>query len=87
MMRRPLSLLLLGAPLLARAQSSARDAALGQADCRPGELPAARYGRRFGPLTGRELAMARTAWTTTRPRPCGTPRPTWGRWCPRGSWA
>jgi hypothetical protein len=63
MMRRPLSLLLLGAPLLARAQSSARDAALGQADCRPGELPAARYGRRFGPLTGRELAMARTAWT------------------------
>lgn len=34
----------------------------GAADCKPGELPAARYERRAGPLTDREMAMARTAW-------------------------
>lgn len=33
-----------------------------RADCKPGELPAAGYGRRQGPLTPAEVAMARTAW-------------------------
>lgn len=36
--------------------------ALGQANCPPGDIPAARYERRLGPLTDREMAMARTAW-------------------------
>lgn len=36
--------------------------ALGQADCKPGDLPAAKYERRMGPLDEREMAMARTAW-------------------------
>jgi hypothetical protein len=34
----------------------------GAADCKPGPLAAASYPRRFGPLTEREMAMARTAW-------------------------
>jgi hypothetical protein len=55
-MKKTLIALLLGVPLLAAAQSP------GQADCKPGDVPAARYERRFGPLSERELAMARTAW-------------------------
>ncbi|MBC5764212.1 DUF3131 domain-containing protein [Ramlibacter sp. GTP1] len=36
--------------------------ALGQADCKPGDVPAARYERRIGPLTDTEMQMARIAW-------------------------
>ncbi|TFY96710.1 DUF3131 domain-containing protein [Ramlibacter humi] len=43
-------------------QPRASEPALGQANCRPGELAAARYERRFGALTEGEMAMARTAW-------------------------
>ncbi|HSV82802.1 MAG TPA: DUF3131 domain-containing protein [Ramlibacter sp.] len=58
MIRRQLfAAVLLALPLLvAAADTPAR------ADCQPGELPAARYERRTGPLTERELQMARTAW-------------------------
>jgi hypothetical protein len=49
--------LLLALPLLAGAQDTPA-----RADCRPGEPAAARYERRQGALTERELAMARTAW-------------------------
>ncbi|MGE4239238.1 DUF3131 domain-containing protein [Ramlibacter sp.] len=35
---------------------------LGAADCKPGDIPAAKYPQRRAPLTDRELAMARTAW-------------------------
>ena len=49
------------APLAVLAQAPQQS--LGQADCKPAaELPAARYERRQGALTERELAMARTAW-------------------------
>lgn len=48
---------LVAAPLFAGAQ-----AALGSPECKPGDVPALRYERRQGALTGRELAMARTAW-------------------------
>lgn len=54
---------LLPTVLAAATLSAAAADALGAADCKPGELPAARYERRLGPLTGREQAMARTAWT------------------------
>jgi hypothetical protein len=61
-----LAALLLAAGGLAGAQaappSGTPPAALGQADCKPGDLPAKRYPRRFGPLDAREMAMARTAW-------------------------
>ena len=57
-MRAALASVLLALPLLAAAQAPSP----GQADCKPGELPAARYERRSGPLTEREMAMARTAW-------------------------
>jgi len=50
--------LLLALPLLA----AAADASLGSAECKPGDVPAARYPQRNAPLTERELAMARTAW-------------------------
>lgn len=53
-----LAALLLALPLAA----NAADAALGSAECKPGDVPAARYERRNAPLTERELAMARTAW-------------------------
>lgn len=56
-MKRILGGLLLALPLLAAAQDTPA-----RADCRPGDLPAARYERRNAPLTERELAMARTAW-------------------------
>jgi len=36
--------------------------AVGAADCKPGDLPGARYEHRAGALTERELAMARMAW-------------------------
>jgi hypothetical protein len=49
--------LLLALPLLA----AAADPPVAPAGC-PQELAAARYPRRHGPLTERELAMARTAW-------------------------
>lgn len=42
--------------------AAAAEPALGSADCKPGDVPAARYERRQAPLTERELAMARTAW-------------------------
>jgi hypothetical protein len=63
-MMRMRSLLRCLAPLALAAACAAAPAAeaLGAADCKPGEVPAARYERRFGPLTERELAMARTAW-------------------------
>jgi hypothetical protein len=35
---------------------------VGAADCKPGDVPAARYERRLGALNEREMAMARTAW-------------------------
>ena len=35
---------------------------LGGGECKPGDLPAARYERRNGALSEREAAMARTAW-------------------------
>ncbi len=35
---------------------------IAQPDCKPGDLPAAQYPRRSGPLTELEMAMARTAW-------------------------
>lgn len=49
---------------LAQQPPQSRDPApaLGQASCQPGELPAARYERRLGPLNEREMQMARTAW-------------------------
>jgi hypothetical protein len=50
----------LGAPAFAQAPQTPSSPAA--ADCQPGPLPSARYERRFGPLTERELAMARTAW-------------------------
>jgi hypothetical protein len=59
---------LLAVPLLASAQAPARPTeppvanATGAADCKPGDLPAARYERRTAAITERELAMARTAW-------------------------
>lgn len=46
----------------AAASPAAPPVTLAQPDCKPGELPAARYERRLGPLTEREMAMARTAW-------------------------
>jgi hypothetical protein len=50
----------------AQAPSAPREAparqAVGQADCRPGDVPAANYPRRRGALTPAELSMARTAW-------------------------
>lgn len=55
-MKKSLTALLACMPLLAGAQS------LGQADCQPGDVPATRYERRLGPLTDREMSMARTAW-------------------------
>src|SRR4051794_20894584 len=65
-----LAALLLVLPLAVAAQAppSSRAAqppaanASGAADCKPGDLPAARYERRLAPATERELAMARTAW-------------------------
>ncbi|HEX7892167.1 MAG TPA: DUF3131 domain-containing protein [Ramlibacter sp.] len=56
MMRRLLALLLV-LPVAAFAAGTP-----GAADCKPGDVPAARYERRNGALTERELAMARTAW-------------------------
>lgn len=53
-----LAALLLALPLAA----AAAEPALGSADCKPGDVPAARYERRNAPLTEREMAMARTAW-------------------------
>ncbi|MGV3493107.1 MAG: DUF3131 domain-containing protein [Ramlibacter sp.] len=56
-MNRLLTCLLALLPLAVAAQDTPA-----RADCQPGDVPAARYERRIGPLTERELAMARTAW-------------------------
>jgi hypothetical protein len=56
-MKRILCGLLLVLPLLAGAADTPA-----RADCQPGDIPAARYERRSGALSERELAMARTAW-------------------------
>ena len=57
MIKRLFAVLLLALPLVAAAADTPA-----RADCKPGDLPAARYERRQAPLTERELAMARTAW-------------------------
>jgi hypothetical protein len=51
---------LLALPLFAAAQ--AQPAALGQADCKPGDVPAERYPLRLGALSPTEMEMARIAW-------------------------
>ncbi|HEY1227681.1 MAG TPA: DUF3131 domain-containing protein, partial [Ramlibacter sp.] len=57
LLRRLLAATLAAAPLLGAAAD-----APGAADCKPGDLPAATYPHRLGPLTPQELGMARTAW-------------------------
>ncbi|WP_427913074.1 DUF3131 domain-containing protein [Ramlibacter sp. MMS24-I3-19] len=57
LLRRLVAATLFVAPLLAAAAD-----APGAADCKPGDLPAATYPHRSGPLTAQELGMARTAW-------------------------
>ena len=68
MMRIPLLSALLSLLLAWPALAPAQAPALGQADCKPGDVPAARYERRSGPLTEREMAMARPACDTAPKR-------------------
>ena len=56
-MKRVLVGLILAFPFALLAQE-----APGRADCKPGDIPAARYERRLAPLSPPEQAMARTAW-------------------------